>query len=177
MQNPTIRNAVWDALLEAEQHFRYYGDLAERHRRRHRALRYFLLFAAIGGISSLLDFLPAQFSWISEVSAVLIVALVIWDFMAEDGRKADVLHAISIECGQYELRLRHLIYSIDAGIADDPETIAQELKDIESAINQITARAGYADIPEHKRLTDKAWKESVKVVPGRFATSEGHVSD
>lgn len=163
-----LRNAVWDTLLDAERYSRYYSALSERHRLRHRVLRFSLFLAAIGVIPQFLELLPSTFDWISEVAALGVIAVVAWDFMAEDGRKADILHAIAVECGECELRLRHLMHAIQFGVANAEEILA-ELRTIETSLSRVTDRAGYADIGQDSRENDRAWAEARDVVSGRFA--------
>ena len=177
MYGGEVRRAVWDALQDADRLARYCGILSERHRRYHLLLRFTLLFAAVGGISRFTEIIPLVPDWLPEASAVLIIALVILDFMAENGRKADVLYAIAIECGAYELRLNHLMRALQKGSgAGDEEDVWRELREIETGLIQSTARAGYANIGESKRANDRAWMEAREVVSGRFATESGDES-
>ena len=161
--------AVWDTLLDAERYSRYYGALSNRYRRRHRILRFFLLLAAIGVIPRFIALFPETVSWLSEVAALCIIALVTLDFMAEYGRKADILHAIAVECGEYEVRLRHLMFAIQSGTLD-AGNILIELRTIESGMSRVTDRAGYADIGEDVQENNRAWTEARDVVSGRFAS-------
>ena len=186
MIEPNLRNALRQAMLDAERLGRYLGSLAEVHRRGHRNLRFILLFAAVGGITGIVEILPV--SWaaaavvVSSISGIVIIALVIWDFMAEDGKKAAILHAISIEFGEYELRLRSLwlaLNRIEPANGDEEEWTAQrikmdhevqaEIRAIEDGMLRATARAGYADISEDERANQRATDEAYQVVEARFA--------
>ena len=173
MRDDRLRTAVWQALLDAERFGRYYGIRARAHQRNHRILRFILLFAAVGGVARFLDVLPEVTEPISNVAGIVIIALVIWDFMADDGKKAAVLHAICVECGEYHLRLGSLWASLNHPEGADETAIQAELRAIEDGMLRSTARAGYADIREHDRDNERAATEAYQVVSARFAADGG----
>ena len=174
MRDDSLWTAVWQALLDAERFGRYYGSRSQAHRRTHRVLRSILLFAAVGGVASFLDILPLETELVSSVASIVIIGLVIWDFMADDGKKAAVLHAISIECGEYCLRLSSLWGSLNHPEGADETAIRMELRAIEDGMLRVTARAGYADIREHDRDNERAAAEACQVVVARFAADGGN---
>ena len=173
MRDDNLRHAVWQALLDAERLGRYYGIRAAAHRHAHRTLRFVLLFAAVGGVTRFLDVLPEVTESISNAAGIVIIALVIWDFMADYGKKAAILHAISIECGDYDLRLRSLWMSLDHADGEDETAIRAELRAIEDGMLRATARAGYAEVTEHDQDNERATTEAYEVVSARFAAHGG----
>ena len=174
MTGDSLRLAVWQALLDAARFERYYGARSEAHRRHHRLLRFILLFAAVGGLARFLGLLPpAVVGPVTEVAGIVIIGIVIWDFMADDGRKASVLHTICIECGEYELRLRSLWMSLDLAEDVDEPAIRAELRAIEDGILRVVARAGHADIAEHESDNKRAAEEAYQVISDRFAPEGG----
>ena len=173
MRDDRLRTAVWQALLDAERFGRYYGSRAQAHRRSHRILRSILLFAAVGGVARFLDILPDETEFISNLAGIVIIFLVIWDFMADDGKKASILHAISVECGEYYLQLNSLWASLNHPEGADETAIRAELRAIEDGMLRATARAGYADIREHDRDNVRAATEAYQVVSARFAAHGG----
>lgn len=173
MLDESLRKAVWQALLDAERFGRYYGSRARAHQLYHRILRFILLFAAVGGVARFLDFLPDETELISNVAGIVIIALVIWDFMMDDGKKAVILHAISVECGDYYLRLDSLWVSMNQAEGADETDIRAELRAIQEGMLRVTARAGYADIREHDRGNERATTEAYQVVSARFAADGG----
>ncbi len=173
MRDDSLRNAVWQALLDAERFGRYYGIRARAHQRNHRILRSFLLFAAVGGVARFLDILPDETELVSNLAGIVIIALVIWDFMADNGKKAAVLHAICVECGEYYLRLDYLWTSLNQAADADETAIRAELRTIEEGMLRVTARAGYADIREHDHDNERAATEAYQVVSARFAADGG----
>ena len=174
MADASLRLAVWQSLLDAARFERYYGIRAETHRRHHRVLRFILLFVAVGGMARLLDVLPPTIVGpVAEVASIAIVGIVIWDFMADDGKKAAILHAISIECGEFELRLRSLWMSLNSGEDVDESAIRQELYAIEDGLLRVTARPGHADIAEHDRDNKRAAEDAYQNISDRFAPEGG----
>ena len=170
--NEFVRNAVWQAMLDAERFVRYYGARAEHHRNRHRIVRFLLLFAAVGALGDAFALVVLDGQWISKAAGISIVGLVIWDFMVDDGKKATILHAISVECGEYQLSLRSLWLEIEHGEPNNPSGIREELQWIEAAMLRLTARAGYADIEENEQANTRAAEEAYEVVPAQFAIGE-----
>lgn len=172
--NELLRLAVWNALLDAARFERYYRTRAEAHRKSYRRLRFFLLFAAVGGLARLLGpFPPAVASPVAEAASVAIVGLVIWEFMADDGKKAMILHAIATECAEYDIRLRSLWMSLNSGEDVDEFAIRTELRLIQDSLLQVTARAGQAHIAEHEQDNQRAMREADRDISNRFATQEG----
>ena len=173
MRDDSLRTAVWQALLDAERFGRYYGIRARAHQHKHRILRFILLFAAVGGVTRFLDILPDETEHISNLAGIVIIVLVIWDFMADDGKKASILHAICVECGEYYLRLGSLWASLNQAEGADETAIRAELRAIEDGMRRTATRAGYANIREHDRDNMRAATEAYQVVSARFAADGG----
>ncbi len=174
MRDDSLRTAVWQALLDAERLGRYYGIRAAAHQRAHRFRRFVLLFAAVGGVARFLNVLPeAVTEPISNVASIAIIALVIWDFMLDDGKKAAILHAISVECGEYYLRLDYLWMSLNQAEGTDETVIRAEFHAIQDGMLRTTARAGYAEVTEHDQDNARATTEAYEVVSARFAAHGG----
>ena len=166
MLDDRLRIAVWQALLDAERFGRYYGRRARAHQLYHRILRSILLFAAVGGVARFLDILPDETELISNVAGIAIIVLVIWDFMMDDGKKAVILHAISVECGDYYLRLRSLWMSLNQEECADQTAIRAELRAIEEGMLRVTARAGHADIRDTITATNvQRWRPTRSYPP------------
>ena len=84
-------------------------------------LSVFLLYvAAASGVAAFLDVLPpiAQL-----ISGGVIVLIVTWDFVSDYGKKAAVLHAISLQCGELENEWQDLWIGVDDGTMTDEEVI------------------------------------------------------
>ena len=112
------RNEVWQGLPDAARLEGYYVALSDRHRRNHRRLRFALLVAAAGDISTFLNLLPEDFQWIAEIASAPIVVFVIRDLVSDDAKKAAILHTISVECGDLENQWRDSWSAVDQASAE-----------------------------------------------------------
>ena len=170
--DPTLRNAVWQQLLDAERLMRYYGELADRYRRRKMVPRILMAAASIGGAASIM--IDAE--WLPDEAYLpaflLVVAAVVWDFMHDYGDKAAILYSISVECGEYQTELQDLWRSVDAEHPPEESSIRARLKDIASGMDRVTARVGYASVGEDEALIDKTQAEGFQVLADRFAFIE-----
>ena len=170
--DPTLRNAVWQQLLDAERLMRYYGELADRYRRRKMVPRILMAVSSIVGAASIM--IDAE--WVPDEAYLpaflLVVAAVVWDFMHDDGDKAAILYSISVECGEYETELHELWRLVDAEHPPEESFIRARLKDIESSMDRATARAGYAGVGEDKALIEKTQAEGFRVIADRLAVTE-----
>ena len=170
--DPTLRNAVWQQLLDAERLTRYYGELADRFRRRHKVPRYLMAASSVAGAAAIMF----EAVWIPDGAYVpaflLVIAAVVWDFMHDYGDKAAILYSISVECGEYETELQDLWRSVDAEQPPEEAAIRARLKEIASGMDRVTARAGYAGIGEDEALIDKTQAEGFQVIADRLATTE-----
>ena len=165
MVSDQTRNAVWQDLLDAARLVRYYDALSDRYRRNHAVVRFLLLAAAAGGIAALLDLLPA----IAQLIAGGLVALLVaWDFVSDYARKAAVLHAIGLECGELENEWRELWAEVNDSEADEAEARRRSRQLARKLLNA-TGWAGYADIPENRRLNEECEKAAHRVVADRYA--------
>ena len=168
----TLRNAVWQQLLDAERLLRYYGELADRYRRRKMLPRFLMAASSIAGAAAIL----LDVEWIPDEAYLpaflLVVAAVVWDFMHDYGGKAAILYSISVECGEFETELQELWRSVDASPPPEEAFVRTRLKDIASAMGRVTARAGYAGIRDDDALIDKTQKEGFEVVVDRLTIKE-----
>ena len=112
------RNEVWQGFLDAVRLERYYAALSDRHRRNHRRLRFALLVAAAGDISTFLNLLSEDFQWIAEIASAPVVVFVMRDLVSDDAKKAATLHTISVECGDLENQWRDSWSAIDHASAE-----------------------------------------------------------
>ena len=172
-----LRLAVWNGLLDAERYVRYYGALAERYRRQHQIPRYIMAVAAVVGAIPI--FFEEQFPLgVTAGAILLILAAVAWDLLSDHGRKAAILDAISVECGEYENQLRDLWISIEQGLAQgkplDPTSIRADLSMIEAAIDRVTDRSSLAGVATDNRLNEKMMGEANEVLTARFTIGGTH---
>ena len=172
-----LRLAVWNGLLDAERYVRYYGALAERYRRQHQIPRYIMAVAAVAGAIPI--FFKEQFPLgVTAGAILLILAAVAWDLLSDHGRKAAILDAISIECGEYETQLRDLWVSMEQRLAQgkslDLASIHADLSMIEAAIDRVTARSSLAGVAIDTQLNEKVMSETNEVLTARFTIGGAH---
>lgn len=166
MVSEQTRSAVWRELLEAARLVRYYEALSDRHRKKHRLIRFLLLGATAGGIAALLELLPAE---LRLIASGLLALLVVWDAVSDYAKKAAVLHAVSLECSRLEIEWRELWAD-----ANDPETdeahVRSEIRRLARRCSEVTGWAGHADIPEDRSLNEKCEAIAYTVEAERYAT-------
>ena len=166
-----LRLAVWNGLLDAERYVRYYGALAKRYRRQQQIPRWLMALAAVVGAMPMVfgELFPPD---LSAGTGLIILAAVVWDLLSDHGRKAAILDAICVECGEYETQLRNLWIRIEQGLAQgdplDVEAIRTTLTDIESGLDRVTSRTGIANVAEDDRLNVQAMDEANRVLTERF---------
>lgn len=169
-----LRNDVWQQLLDSERMVRYYGELADRYRRRHRIPRYVMAVSAVGGVVGFAlevrPYFPVAEEWIYVPAILLMIAAVVWDFVHDDGKKAAILYSVSVECGEYETELLDLWRSVADGTSAENASVRARLLEIEKGMNRVTDRAGYADVGVDERLNAKTTREAYEVVAARHAT-------
>ena len=180
----TLRDAIWDQLLEAEKAFRYYSELSCRFRRWHVIPRYLMLVssligALIGAASALgLDWgigvggVPVFTLGVYLSALLLVIAAILWDFVHDYGQKTAVSLAIRDDCEYISVKLRHLWRRTDTESDVDSETLSQQLQEIDMDLGRITARAGYANIGLDKNLNERAEREAHAVVRESLSTGE-----
>lgn len=166
MATEQTRNAVWQELLDVARLVRYYEALADRQRRNHLIVRFFLLAAAAGGIAALLDVLPA---YVQLAAGGLVALLVAWDFVADYAKKAAVLHAISLECSALEIEWRELWADVNEHDLDDARA-RRENQRLARRVLEVTGWAGRADIREDRKLNEKCEEAAHRVVADRYAS-------
>ena len=175
MVSAQTRNDVWQELLDVARLVRYYEALSDRYRRNHMIVRFLLLAAAVGGIATLLDLLPAdrlpaavQKDQLVAVANALVALLVVWDFVSNYAKKAAVLQAISLECSLLDVEWRKLWADVNDGHVSDAEARGKN-HGLGRRISEVTGWAGQAGIRESPRLNKKCTKVAYKVMADRYA--------
>lgn len=165
MVSDEIRNEVWQDFLDVTRLVRYYGALSDRYKRNYNIVRVLLFAAATSGIAAFLDALPPIAQLISGVGIALIIA---WDFVSDYGRKAAVLHAIRLQCGELENEWHALWRSVDDGTIANEEALKKN-RQLLQKITSLTGNAGYADIREDHKLNEIQAANAYKTMEERYA--------
>ena len=166
MASSETRSDVWQELLDAARLVRYYEALSDRHRIKHSIVRFLLLASAVGGIGALLDLLPDK---AQLIAGALVALLVIWDFMADYAKKAAILHTISKECSDLEIKWQALWREVNRAESDDGE-IRFQIEQLARRAREVTGRAGDADIRVDHKLNQKCAESAYKVTAERYAS-------
>ena len=167
MVSDQVRNEVWLRLLDIARLVRYYAVLSDRYRRNYTIIRFLLYAAAASGIAAFLDVLPP----IAQLISGGVIALIItWDFVSDYGRKAAVLHAISLQCGELENEWQELWMDVDNGTMTNEEVIERNRQLIQR-MTSVTGGVGYADIPEDQKLNEKCAAQAYQVAEDRYAAA------
>ena len=165
MVSDHIRNEVWQHLLDIARLVRYYAALSDRYRRNYTIIRFLLYAAAASGVAAFLDVLPpiAQL-----ISGGVIALIVTWDFVSDYGKKAAVLHAISLQCGELLNEWQDLWIGVDDGTMTNEEVIERNRQLIQR-MTSVTGGVGYAGIPEDQKLNEECAAQAYKVAEERYA--------
>ena len=63
--------------------------------------------------------LPDDWNWVSDLASIVIVALVIFELTTDYAKRAAILAAIHIECGELEILWQSLWHDVDAADAEE----------------------------------------------------------
>lgn len=180
MNLETLRNAIWDQLLDAEKCSRYYAKLADRYRRHHRRPRYITLTASIAGTAlSAASMLDIKLEWwgidwstagVYMAVFLLMAAAMLWDFVYDSGHKSAVFDSISSRCAECETKLRQLWRQTDTDTPVDSDSLSRELMEIEMHMQHITERADDLNVGIDEELNKQTEKEAFTVLSERLAT-------
>lgn len=164
MVNEQTRHDVWRELLDAERLARYYEALAERHRRRHLAIRFSLLLAATGGLASSLEVLPQS---AQLIAGLVITALVALDFALDEARKTAVLNLIKIECRALGNEWKNLWAGLEHSSDDEAR---RENERLARRLAEVIGWAGQAEVGEDDALNEQCERVTYKVMREDYAT-------
>lgn len=166
MVSDTIRNAVWQELLDAARLARYYASLADRHRRKRRIIQLLLMAAATSGIVGVLDLVPA---FMQQAAFAAVAILILWDLIGDYAGKAAVLDTIRIECTLLENQLLTLWLEVDQSDMEDADA-RRQCNTLRQGLSDATEPAGKVGVTVDARLNKTCAEDAYKVMQERFAT-------
>ncbi len=146
------RKAVWDMLADMEWQVRYYASASDKNKRMSFWLRFTLLTLVVseGAI-----FVAGQsqwwFLWVSGTIGLLLIALAVWDALADYARNAATLRIIAIICEGLKRENEALWRAVEHGDIDQA-TVEDKLK----SINDRWLMALSWDEPATNRKINKA---------------------
>lgn len=164
--NDTVRQQVWDGLLEVARATHYFSAQKDRYVRERNISRYAQGIAGTGAVVNLLNFFPyAEQS--AAVFGALIVFVVIWNFVRDPESKAARLTIVtSHQLPFLESRYRALWgRTMSAAISNkaaqnQKDALMAELVSIASVLN---------DIEHDQQLVTKTQYDAFKVEEQRYA--------
>ena len=142
------RGAVWGALYDLERNARYYAAMADRHKFRHRVLRFAILAGALSEAGIL--YAATVHGWLFYAGAaggLLLAALTIWDAVSDYAEHAAVLRITALVCDDLKQEAEALWRSV--------EDYRVSPRDAEGALASIIARWSAATQRVQTRTNDQ----------------------
>ena len=168
MASEHIENEIWKFLFNTNTYVRYYEGLTNNYLKKYRWMRYGLLILAtvqLGAVMKLLpNFLEIYLLTLLPFSIIVLVAV---DFVSDYGRKASMLHVISMECSELEIEV-HRLWT-DRKSIEDKEAI-EKISRISQKLLQATGKAGKFGIEENSKLHEKSTRDASEYLTNHYAT-------
>ncbi len=161
--SPHIRNAVWQALLDAARLTQYYSALWNKYARIRLILKILMLVAAAGSFAAFMDIAPEL---TQLIVALLITFAVAYDSVTDHSRKVATLKIVSRDCARLESELRFLWTEVERGALDDDDVLAR-VRELEAEMRDATARAEQMEIRVDERLHNKSTMRAYSIVENR----------
>ena len=160
------RNAVWDTLCDLEWNWRYYDAMADKYRRRYRALRFTILAGVLVELVVIYFAMAAPWVFVIGVAfGALLAALTVWDAFSDYVQDAATLRLTAHLCDDLKLETEELWRSI--------ETYRIAPEDAEARLNAIRGRWGKATqrvrLGTDSRLNRQASTDANNDIVSRYA--------
>ena len=173
MVTEQARKDVWEEMLDIARLVRYYEKLADRHRTQFYIARGTLVLSALIGTAVFLSqfkIFPQHIQEIILIIAGLALALATaWDIVANNARKAAVLHAISKECSLLEIEWRELWAEVNNHQSDD-SAVREKNRRLARRLTKVTVWAGDADVRENRKLNEECESIAYKIMTEKYVT-------
>ena len=175
MVSVLTRNMVWHEFLDVTRLVRYYEELSDRYRRKHRIVRSLLLASAASGIANLLGLLPPSTQDpVQLIANGLVALLVVWDFLADYGKKAEVLQTVSVQCTDLVSQWDQLWSELHDDNAGDSH-IRIRNRQLCERLTSITSWPGLVGVPFDKKLNSTCEEDAYRVMIPRYDLSRSPV--
>ena len=109
------RSAAWNTLCDLEWNWRYYDAMADKYRRRYRALRFTILAGVL--VELVVIYFAMAAPWVFFVGValgLLLAALTIWDAFSDHAQDAATLRLTAHLCDDLKLETEALWRNIEA---------------------------------------------------------------
>ena len=160
------RSAVWNALCDLEWNWRYYDAMADKYRRRYRALRFTILAGVL--VELVVIYFAMAAPWLFFVGVALgalLAALTVWDAFSDHAQDAATLRLTAHLCDDLKLETEALWRSI--------ETYRIAPQDAEAGLHSIMERWAKATqrvrLGTDSRLNRQASTDANKDIVSRYA--------
>ena len=167
MVSEHIENEIWKFLFNTNTYVRYYEGLTNNYLKKYRWMRYGLLILAtaqLGAVMKLLpNFLEIYLLTLLPFSIILFVTL---DSVTDYGRKASMLHVISMECSELEIDV-HRLWT-DRKSIEDKDAIEQ-ISRISRKLLEVTGKTGKFGIEDNSKLHEKSTKDASEYLTNHYA--------
>ena len=167
---PTTKNSVWQNMLDADRHVRYYQALFNRYQRNHSRIRFISLIGLTSVIASLINLIDQSYRHIAQVIAGIAVPVaVVSDFLTNYPQKIAVLKQISTECDTLKTEWQALWDSIEASEINEGKA-RKKNDELTQRLDTVTHQSIEAGIRINHKLNSKCAKETYKVMAQRYVT-------
>ncbi|MYB34444.1 MAG: hypothetical protein F4X92_04870 [Gammaproteobacteria bacterium] len=163
------RNEIWQGYLDAERLNRYYQYLADKHRKIDQGIKFTIAFAAVGGVTRLIAALPDEWGWISDVSSVVILFVVIVELVFDFRSKSSVLTRTSENLQHITRDWQMLWNQVDRQDATDG-VLLNKMDDLLKKSIESTKPVGQIGLSINSRINQKSWEEAIEVITAQYAT-------
>lgn len=168
MVSKHIEDEIWKFLFNTNTYVRYYEKLTNSYLKKYRWLRFWLLVIAAGELGAVMELLPDFLKiYLLTLLPFSIIVLVAVDFVADYGRKASMLHVISMECSELEIEV-HRLWT-DRESIEDEEAI-EKISRISQKLLESTGKAGKFGIEDDSKLHEISTKDASEYLTNHYAT-------
>lgn len=168
MVSEIVADEIWKSLFNANRLVRYYEEMTSSYQKKYRWTRYGLLVMAMCQLGVLFELSPNPWEiFLLTLLPFLIISLVALDFVTDYGRKASMVHVISMKCSELENEV-HRLWS-DHDIIEDKEAI-EKLSLISTQLLEATGKVNTFGIEHNSKLNEKCAKEASQYLTNYYAT-------
>ena len=173
MTTEQTRMDVWEEMLDIARLVRYYEKLADRHRTHFFIVQGILVLSALVGTAVFLSQFKVFPQHVQEIILIIaglaLASATAWDIVANNARKAAVLHAISKECSLFEIEWMNLWAEVNGHQSED-SVVREKNRQLARRLTEVTVWAGDADIRENSKLNEECESIAYKIMSEKYVT-------
>ena len=165
MASETVRQEIWQNMLDVDRQTRYYHTLTERYQRKRNALNIVLFLAAAGGVSALVHILPAS---LAPLLHGVVIVCVVFEFVRDYATKTAVLYTIRRDCQDLATEWQSLWAQQNQ--LDEP-TLIQRDTQLSHRLDTVTGRVDFIGIQEDVTLNETSTDTAYKTMGERYGAT------